>query len=123
MMSYLRGVRQNIEKQEHGGQLPKKGRAQNDPSIRTAEKLAKEYHVSPATIKRDAKFALAVDKLPPERRIGEFSRELPTQDGNTRFGSRASHDGEQNKLYILKDAGINHHECYETIANISEENS
>jgi len=66
VMSYLRGVRQNIEKQEHGGQLPKKGRAQNDPSIRTAEKLAKEYHVSPATIKRDAKFALAVDKLPPE---------------------------------------------------------
>ena len=60
-------------------------------------------------------------KLRAERRIGEFSRELPVQDKNTRFGQRASHDGEPTKLYILKDAGISHHERYETIANIPEE--
>ena len=64
-MSYLRGVRQNIEVGEHGGD--RKSRYQNDTMKgRTREKLAKEYKVSQATIARDAKFALAVDKLPPE---------------------------------------------------------
>ena len=76
---------------------------------------------------RQAKESLEVQnnvceiKLRAERRIGEFSRELPKEQGGiTRFGS--THDGEnQTKLYILKDAGINHHERYEIIANISEE--
>jgi len=66
-MSLLRGERYNLEKQSIGGQLPKGG-GQNDPPVKTAEKLAKEYGVSPATIKRDAKFAEAVDKLPPEEK-------------------------------------------------------
>ena len=42
------------------GDKPPKG--QSDPSEPTADRLAKEYNVSPATIKRDAKFSEAVDK-------------------------------------------------------------
>jgi hypothetical protein len=39
-----------------------------DPSFSTAEKLAEQDHVSPATVKRAEKFADAVDKLPPEEK-------------------------------------------------------
>jgi len=57
-------------------------------------------------------------KLRAERRIGEFSRELPMQRGKYQ---QTPHDGESDKLNILKDAGISHHERYETIASIPEE--
>jgi hypothetical protein len=40
-----------------------------DPSIKTtAERLAKEYNVSPKTIKRDAEFADGLEKIDPELR-------------------------------------------------------
>jgi len=65
-MSYLRGVRYNIENMGVG--QPKKEWSQNDSKGRTREKLAKEYGVSPKTIQRDAKFAREVDKLPPEEK-------------------------------------------------------
>jgi DNA modification methylase len=52
-------------------------------------------------------------KIRCERRIGEFSRELPKEN---KWSS--SHDG---KLNILKDAGIQHYERYETIANLPED--
>ncbi len=56
-------------------------------------------------------------KIRAERRIGEFSKKLPS------IGHRpkASHDGELPKTQILKDAGIKHHERYEAIADIPEE--
>jgi len=59
---YLRGRRYHAEKKTEG--RPEK-RDHNDPVYpeRTSEKLAKEYNVSPATIKRDAKFSEAVDKI------------------------------------------------------------
>lgn len=60
--SYLRGKRYNGEKQAHGGQEPG-SRDQNDPSIRTADRLATEYKVSAPTIKRDGQYAAAVDTL------------------------------------------------------------
>jgi hypothetical protein len=65
-MSYLRGVRYKLEKQEHGGHLPKKGSSHFDNFPKTAEKIAKETGVSSATILRDAKFVEAIDKLPEE---------------------------------------------------------
>ena len=52
-ISYLRGLRQIIEKGENVG---------------ASEKLAKEYGVSSKTIERDAEFAEAVDKLSPEEK-------------------------------------------------------
>lgn len=39
-------------------------RGQNEPTGRTAEKLAKENHVSPATVKRAGKYAEEADKNP-----------------------------------------------------------
>lgn len=56
-----------MEKKEHGGQIPG-WRDQNDLSMKTDERIAKETGVGPATIKRDAKFAEAVDILPSEER-------------------------------------------------------
>lgn len=66
-MSYLRGLQYTLEKKEHGGQIPG-SMGQNDPSLTTAERIAEQHHVSPATVKRDAKFAEAVDQLPPEEK-------------------------------------------------------
>lgn len=51
-------------------------------------------------------------KIRCERKIGEFSKELPTKDNQW-----SSHDG---KGTILKDAGISHYERYESIANLPE---
>ncbi|MCR4321313.1 MAG: hypothetical protein NUV74_13375 [Candidatus Brocadiaceae bacterium] len=57
-----------------------------------------------------------------ERRIGEFSRELPkNQGGLTKYGS--THDGGNRtaKTSILKEAGIRHPERYEAIASLPDE--
>jgi hypothetical protein len=77
--TYLIGIQFKLEKKEHGGQIPG-SRDQNDPSIRTAEKIAEQHHVSPATVKRAEKFAEAVDKLPPE----EKAEVLAGKSGKTR---------------------------------------
>ncbi len=66
----------------------------------------------------------AIDSLyqSAERRIGEFSWELPRTDNNTRFGSRTPHDGEPDttKTSILKSVGITHSERYEAIASLPD---
>lgn len=60
--SYLRGKRYNMEKVDHGGD--RKSKDQNDLlNGTTATRLADEYKVSEPTIKRDGKFAEAVDTL------------------------------------------------------------
>lgn len=63
--SLLRGRRYNRVKKgvgEHTGNQYTLEKGQNDP-IPTADSLAKEYGVSPATIKRDGQFAAAVEKV------------------------------------------------------------
>jgi hypothetical protein len=86
-ISYFRGLRYNNEKTDKSENLKQffpKGqndpsdeneksepfeitllsKGQNDPSeISTAERLSKEYNVSPKTIKRDAEFAKGLEKL------------------------------------------------------------
>ena len=57
-------------------------------------------------------------KLRAERRIGEFSKELPSAKTGPKT-EITSHDG--NKLSILKEAGIEHYERYEAIASLPEE--
>lgn len=57
-------------------------------------------------------------KLRAERKIGEFSRELPKEQGS-RTDLTSSHDG--NKLSILKDAGIQHYERYEAMAELPQD--
>jgi len=65
-ISYLRGIRQKIEKGE---------------SICSSEKLAKEYGVSSKTIERDAEFAAAIDQLPPEEKADVLSGKMKKTKG------------------------------------------
>jgi hypothetical protein len=91
-ISYFRGLRYNNEKADKTDNLltnsskghfdPSVKTAQNsgdlqtnsskghfDPSVKTtAERLAKEYNVSPKTIKRDAEFAEGLEKIDVELR-------------------------------------------------------
>lgn len=60
--SDLRGKLYLNRKKAHGDRGPKK-MDQNEPSFSTAEIIARETGVSAATIKRDAKYAEACDKL------------------------------------------------------------
>ena len=53
---------------------------------------------------------IAEIKLRCERKIGEFSKELPKENKWS-----TSHD---RRMTILKDAGVQHYERYETIANL-----
>jgi len=54
-----------------------------------------------------------------ERKMGEFSKELPVNIGKFNQHSASSHDG--TKQNILKQAGIKHYERYEAIANLPED--
>jgi hypothetical protein len=91
-ISYFRGLRYNNEKADKFDNLQtNSSKGQNDPSVKegqtdgdlstnsskghfdpsvktTAERLAKEYNVSPKTIKRDAEFADGLEKIDPELR-------------------------------------------------------
>lgn len=68
--SYLRGKRYNVEK----AQVPNLAGVNQhtavkyhfDPQPTTADRLAATHGVSPATIKRDARFAESVDMFEPE---------------------------------------------------------
>jgi hypothetical protein len=64
LMSLLRGRRYNRAKNSHGGDRRSDidSSDQSDP-LKTAERLAGQHKVSPATIKRDGRFADAIEKL------------------------------------------------------------
>lgn len=61
--SYLRGLQYNREKKGLGGNRKAEKSGEQIVPLKTAEKLAEEHKVSHATIKRDEKFALGLDKL------------------------------------------------------------
>lgn len=65
--SYLRGKRYNVEKQVVPNASGKNQHSevgdQNDTQAKTADRLATEFKVSPATVKRDGQYAAAVDTL------------------------------------------------------------
>ena len=63
-------------------------------------------------------YGFLVQGLRAERRIGEFSRDLPKNYGRYQ---QTSHDGESDKTSILKEAGITHCERYEAIASLPDE--
>jgi hypothetical protein len=76
-MSYFRGVEYNAVKQQHGGsRRGRRSRDQNDPLKKTASLLAEKYGVSEMTIKRDAVFALVIDKIVEEYGDPEIKRKL-----------------------------------------------
>lgn len=61
--------------------MPEKGMGNNCPSLSTAQKIGVEYKVAPRTIKNDASFAEAVDRIStlsgPEVRRSILSRDTP----------------------------------------------
>lgn len=69
-ISYFRGLRYNNEKSDKISNLSQNyPKGHYDPSgSSTAERLSKEYNVSPKTIKRDAEFAKGMEMLAPELR-------------------------------------------------------
>lgn len=74
--SYERGKAYNEQKQSRGGD--RKSKCHTDTLIgSTAEELAETHGVSPETIKRDAKFAEAVDAAPEDVREKVLNGELP----------------------------------------------
>ena len=68
--SYYRGKLYESRKLSRGGDRKSKG--QNVLLKTTAEKIAEEYGVTDKTIKRDAQFSQAVDKVAAE--IGEEAK-------------------------------------------------
>ena len=46
--------------------LHKEGWCKNEPSVSTAEQIGKEYGVFERTVRRDAEFSSAVDKVAEE---------------------------------------------------------
>ena len=69
------------KKQSHGGQISDKGRGKNFPSLRTAEIIGKEYGVTDRTVKNDAEFSKAVDKVAEE--VGEEAKRYILHVGKT----------------------------------------
>ena len=63
---YLMGIQYKLEK--HQGERTDLTSDQNDQKLQTAERIADQHHVSPATVRRAEKYAEAVDKLPEEER-------------------------------------------------------
>jgi hypothetical protein len=61
--SYLRGKRYLAEKQAHGGDRSKDKATDQSDRLETAQRLAEQYKVGEATIRRDGKFAGAVDVI------------------------------------------------------------
>jgi len=76
-MSYFRGTDYNAVKQSHGGsRRGRKPKGHSDPLNSTARQLAEKYGVSEKTIKRDAVFALVIDKIVADYGDPEARRKL-----------------------------------------------
>jgi hypothetical protein len=65
--SYLRGTRYNAEKKPHGGARVAEGASAHAAHLKTGQALGAEFGVDPATIRRDGKFAEAVDAIREHR--------------------------------------------------------
>lgn len=61
--SFLRGKRYLAEKLSHGGDRTDTRATDQNDRLETAQRLAKEYKVGEATIRRDGKFAQAVESI------------------------------------------------------------
>jgi hypothetical protein len=61
--AYVRGQHYNRQKQSHGGDRSSRAKGQSDTLPSTADRLARFYKVDASTIKRDGRFAAAVDAI------------------------------------------------------------
>lgn len=113
-MAYVRGKRYEAEKQEQGAPEGNRNASkqidQNDPVV-TADRLAEEFKVGSATIKRDAKFATAVDAiaeaLGKDARQQILSRESPVPKGKVqKLASIAQQDPQLAEKVLRKEVDI-----------------
>jgi len=79
--SYLRGKLYNERKENHGGQRknaqnPGKTSSAHSEHLKTAESVAEETGVSSATVRRDGKYAEAVDSLAPKAKQAIDQKEV-----------------------------------------------
>jgi hypothetical protein len=90
-MSYLRGAEYNALKQSRGGRRPgRPAKGLSGPPPTTSFRLAEKYGVSEKTVKRDARFALAVDQIVADYGDPEVRRKLLGADVKlTRVEARA----------------------------------
>ena len=86
-MSYFRGSEYNAIKQARGGKRERKSKGQSDPQRTTAVKLAEKYGVSEKTVKRDAVFAMVIDKIAADYGDQEVKRKLLGADVKLRQGT------------------------------------
>jgi hypothetical protein len=93
-MSLLRGRRYNRTKKGHGG--VREPSAQNE-HLRTAEALAGEHGVSPATIRRDGEFAEAVEALGIELEIVAGEIDAPKHEIVAAANSLAENPSEEQR--------------------------
>ena len=67
--SYYRGILYESKKLNHGGD---RNSSVQNAHLKTAEQIGKEYGVNESTVRRDATYAKAVDKVAEE--VGEEAR-------------------------------------------------
>jgi hypothetical protein len=79
-MSYFRGAEYTLLKEPRGGKRESMAKGQTDPLPSTAAKLAAKYGVSEKTIKRDGRFAEAIDQIVAEYGDPEIQRKLLSAD-------------------------------------------
>lgn len=70
--AYLRGKRYRHEKKKHGGDRKSEGSSAQHEHLKTAERIGGELGVSANTVRRDARFADAVDEI--GKNIGSDAR-------------------------------------------------
>lgn len=84
LYSLLRGQIYNHEKNPQGGPLGNQNAAKNEAlklsTLKTADRLANEFGVSPATIRRDGEFAEAVETLGIEKEVVAGEIDAPKQN-------------------------------------------
>jgi hypothetical protein len=61
--AYIRGKRYSNQKKSWGGNRGSAGASGQKDHLKTAQQLARQYQVSEVTIRRDARFANAVDRI------------------------------------------------------------
>jgi hypothetical protein len=61
--SYYRGQDYNCRKQPHGGDRSQAGASVQDEHLRTAEKIAAQEGISASTVRRNAEYAEALDRI------------------------------------------------------------
>jgi hypothetical protein len=107
--SYLRGKRYNAEKQSHGGDRKGKGSSAHGAHLKTGAALGSEFGVDPATIRRDGKFAEAVDAIVShcgsEARNLILSRDSGLTRGGVRRLARLAPEGQRKFLEELRAKG------------------